>query len=1768
MEEDQINLTPEPIEDEPLDLTPAGTPRSPGLASKRAARAQFGAGVPYDKAYAQLVSGEEDELRSSVSSQANIEKNERRQKLILEVARRKGGALTQEDLDQIEYYSAGGTDNAADSVLEEKYAKQWMAYLDLTNPERPEQQGMPWHETILGQAAEKNPDQLRLEIAHGTDYKRKQEFIRKLREELDDVEQMQSMPSWLVDRAVDLAQIPAEYKSRGQVSGSEGGILLGSNVDAQGTALFRKPFAEFKEELLKIKENLSGNPGFAKRFLQQLEGQSKSEQFINNFMTGMIPTGIVGTAVGKAAVGAIGRGAARNEVRKAVVDALTHSADGNANPAMVAEGMGNVGEAGVIKSSQNIARQAAGTSDPTQLAREALPTAFRVDLGNIRQNPGRFGREIVNRLEEGYVRAENGILNALETRIQVNRTPGALASDEVGRAYKDKIIKEEFKNPSDAIVDVTGPHHEPFSNTLYFRVDVTKPNGEMFARRIDAENFARTHNLKLAEESAEISFKTAKGSHYRVQADGTTVRNKAARPEHPNDSGVKPASHKTLYIDEEAFKKVGKTGKGTLFHVDTRGNISLLREEKGKRVAIAKAASSSEPQKGLIPVELWKNKKGDYARWHFGNPITEVQKVERASAGAVVEQQGAGFYLSFTKPYNEVEALVRDAALKRDVDQTPDSYISFFSRALSRFRTPDEILSKEHRMNRKAAVYGANALLKVAAEQMDEIKKISSWTLPFTQRRKRWEQWSQIIESSRLLRDGEGRRGYFFAHPQELENYYYQTIGRHPDQQEIAAYFAWKRTLEMDHMLRNLALYRAKTRIGVESHEILQRLPDGTKKTTGALEGVRSHIMPSGGEYTIVYLDKSGNVTKFPLGKMDQKKRDAFSVDIKSGNKFLIELHDPSSYPLRDYNPKLKDARIRYVIADNVQTKPIDFNQIPFRGGGHFEYDYAFYIKQAKMRPERMGKAFKMWYEGDTTIMPTMLKSQGVDIAQKLDQFRVLLKDGKVAEAKAFATSKGFPVDFEEAKSWFYPRKNPLNNKIEEPYLNLDESIQVVDSGSRIIDVDNALKTKYVGHFEDGTRSGSLAAQHRVEFTQERDAFDVFSVKDVGSRHNPIYQVEPAKMVDVIPSMNRAMSRIIHSTYLDDYKVFAVEHWLESAKQWLDVPDVSMLRYSPFHYFLKGEFVKDTPPDIKNLLTAQRIQIEQLMGKPSAVDSYLQSVAVKFADALYKSVGPKGILANTPLDPMWLVPKLSDPTRALRALTFHHKLGLFNLPTMWVQLQTYATIFGIAGARHALPGTMGAKLMQYYRHAPQHLDYLDKMASKSTFFGWKPGEFKEAVQSLERTGFNMVGREYAALDDVMSNKVVKSGFGQFLDWGTFFFREGEQHVRYGAWFTAFREWRSKNPTGRITNDNIREILERADMLQVNMSRASSSALHTGIMSLPSQFLSYQIRLAELFWGKRLSTVERSRLMAYQMGLYGVPTGLGVTGIPIADYLRTTALENGYAPGESNAGYAGIMEGLPALAIAMATSNEGDWNGKSGTWINYGDRFGSQGFETIREVLRGDRPFMEIVGGASYSVIKGYLDGTSGLTMAMGRMLGGDYGSFQPKTEDIVMAAKEIAAVNNSWRGFIAATTGRWISKKEVALDKVTPGQAIAMSIFGVQPAAVADLHLKSWSLKDQKAVYDDAKKKFITEWQRGIREHAEDNPQAARASFRRAMSYIEAVGYPEEDRAALFSQAATGLDQNLVEKVDWKFYYKDAPADQYEKRFQTYRAKQTSLGVN
>lgn len=132
------------------------------------------------------------------------------------------------------------------------------------------------------------------------------------------------------------------------------------------------------------------------------------------------------------------------------------------------------------------------------------------------------------------------------------------------------------------------------------------------------------------------TFQTSKGSNYTVLPDGRTIRDKAAREEHPGDFGIKPSSDKTVYIsgqDANALALPSNTSWRVVDHGD--GTISLAtRQGEDQPWGISPSQRNikvdTQPSVGSHPVELNQAEKinglNAYKEVHFGNDITSIGK--------------------------------------------------------------------------------------------------------------------------------------------------------------------------------------------------------------------------------------------------------------------------------------------------------------------------------------------------------------------------------------------------------------------------------------------------------------------------------------------------------------------------------------------------------------------------------------------------------------------------------------------------------------------------------------------------------------------------------------------------------------------------------------------------------------------------------------------------------------------------------------------------------------------------------------------------------------------------------------------------------------------------------------------------------------------------------------------------------------------------------------------------------------------------------------
>ena len=1717
-----ISITEPPDNNTQISLAPQDTspvqPPSPEVAKKRADKWDytFGNSGVLDSAqiYSRIFRGEEPGLRDEVSAKLDQQKSQQKQQMLLDLSKQKGGLAPDQVRQVLDPFNPANRPTAPQSVLEENFGKTYIGSIH--------EAAAFMKDTVLDEAVKDIPEQVQPLIDKGSAVVSKMEYARTWQQTLEDDVKQQSWLPWLADQAKGLTQIYPEAKMRGLIPEAGGvvgaGLLLGNNLKAQADALLRIPdFDTFRDRADAVFNALRrDNPSLAQTFANYLVGTTSSQRFIDSTFTALAPVDIA-TALkgGLSLVRKVSIYNRSNQAVKNIVETAAIAGQDIPIRAAAAEGAGNVPEAGVIRAADKLNK---GQTDFFQDIVDKLPSNFRLDLENLKTNPGSLSREQMTRLEDGFTKAADNILQTALTAARVNRTPISLEMENALRAYS-KTIPDKFPGLEGAIIDFTPPLHEPITNTWHTEVHLGNLDGSLFSSPTVAERFVEDTGL---------------GGAKVVPAEGRVQTQPERLVGSKTDVATKNRLEKSIPETETALRqykaaaRVAKTAEEKaeiLSHIGGEDGISaLLKRDK----ALLKEVTGR---------------------------ITK--------APAVVEQQGLGYKIVVVKPYKETDDVVRNYQIEKNAAgeftgagaSTVSTSKSTLGAVFSKWRGADDTLALNDSIQRKVAVYTQNLFKQWAKDEQSKIEAIATGYYkadPITgvkygywsakprailnkvslKQREVWGRFTEVLDYARKAIDPETlKKGYFFKTPGELEDHYIKFYGgESPSFPEVEAYFAHVKLTEGNRIFSEIAEFRNRARIGTEQHQV-SVLEKGNSKNivdSGYFDGIQQKDMPHGRDNVLIMGARKGEEKLYNLQSraLNPQIWEKLDQDVATGSRKVIRIYNPDEYPLKDFSDVAGSERIRYVISDRVASKPLDFNHVVRRGGGHFEYDYEHYIKQAQIVPERAGSVandkrtkYNDLYTGDQTIMPIDNRAKGRDIAKRLDAVRLLIKDEKWDEAKALA-ERTLPIDWDKLSGWFKPSRDPKGN-ILNPRLSTTEPFYVVPKNKKIYDLDKTLEKRYEGTFRDGTKEGSDAAQNRVAFNLQRDADDLGTV--TGGRDSSLWKYEPAKMVDPIPTMNRALNRAINSTYMDDYKIFAVEHWLREAGPFLK-EDENSLRSSPFWNFhqatSKDAFKSGTPIEIVSKLLANKLKIDQFVGMPNTFDTWVHSLTQHLADTAYEA---GGLTEKAAIIPLWALSHVHDPVRLLRSFAFNAKLGIFNPAQILVQAQTYASIVGIAGFKHGAGGTAGA-FLHGWSNINRDAAFLSKLDERATALGYgKAGDWLEANKLLRETGFEHVAGEYAMADNIQ-HKFIGNDWGNFLNAGQAFFRTGERSVRLGAWYTAYREFREIHPSGAISNTQRAEILQRADLLSTNMSRASSSNLHTGVMGLTTQFLTYQLRLAELFLGNRISLGAKTRMAAVYAGLYGVPVSFGLTGLPLYDVWRNEAIDRGYVMGH-NWFTTAMNEGLPATLLALITG-KGDL--EKGNFYNVGPRYGIQGFTQ----LWSDNSWWKLLGGASVSIFANTLASASPLALTIMSGIRGNPKEMEHpfKVEDALDVFKEVSSFNTSWQVLTALNTGRWLSKNEGYQGNISAMNALFQGVTGLHNQKDDDAYHITQIRKSEEEYQKYTEKMVIKEIRRGLLDSANNNQDQSNEYMRRAFGRMEWAGVPLESRADMVAKAMNGYE--------------------------------------
>lgn len=1708
--------TTQPPEDNSVSLPVAddNQPVAPEVAKGRASKAQQGLGDILKKKEVDMlqdfIAGNENQIRKQAATHIDFENQMKRYQAIQDMA--KNGPIEKSKVDAVMNDPFYNTPTDPDTVIENAYATKALSTLSTA-------QSYLSTGNIMETAQQDMPKQVQSTMDDASDLLTKNQYLLKKQQDAEAKVQNQSWGSYLTDTALNFSQIYQEVLQRGLIGNPVSGIGIGSNLDQAHYTLYQMPLPQFKATVDAAMANLEGhNPQLAAQYAQSLRSQNTFDTVLGNAFSALAIPDVVGgvKVVGKLS----GMFDNANRVRKAAKDIVeAASKDPDGKPATLAEGAGDIKEATAQKITQAITDAANGGGNPLDMARDTLLSSWYDDAKKFVSNPGTYlSRELLTRTADAISNAGEDLYNRLATMNRVERTPAILQDPDAIKTLMDQE-RVKYKGSANTFLDIEGPIREPVSGTYWWKSKLGNYDATLFP---DVE--------------------TAKGF-----ADQIGLANPI----------IKGVDTDVVYVPEAALKNFGEVRQLPSGHTKffDKDGIEIL--------------SSPEPKSGMIAYDKKTGK--------FSKTLTDEQ--------AKVAQQGLGFYIERWTPMKEDGNMVRDLLIKNTKGEfIPDAVSSATtdtSKAIRSLlgwvRNSEDTLSFNESAQRKAATYAQSNIHRWAQDLAKDLEDIANGRIredQVTGERlnrvmvypKSWinrikdrevaKQFERTIDYSRRALDEDGNPGAFFKNPADLQDFYQRNFQRDPSYLETKAYFNFVKLIEGDRMMREVSEFRYRARLGTEQHSI-SYIDKNTGDTIKSpfFDGITQQAFPGGDEQILViHGNKAPTVER--LSNINTKTLDAYKEAVKEGRAKAIMLYDRNQMPLSGWTDVAKDKLIRYVMVDNSETKPIEFNHVKRRGGGHFEWDYDYYLKQADVRKQNIGKGLEYAYVGDKTVMPIKNRKLGEDVVRLWNQAHEFIKNNEWDKVKPIAQKLG--IKYDEFTSWYHPGRDANGNPTA-PLLNAHEPIVVVNKNKKISEMGSDLQNRYrlprkdgngfTELFRDATKSGP-ENNFKVQYNQERNSsIQTKTINDIGSQDNPIYAHQPAEMVDPMTTMNRALNRVINSTFMDDYKIYTVEHWLREAAPYLNASEAE-LRSAPFAWFQKPEWrsaVKDSTA-VMNLMS-NRMKAQQFISQPSKFDTWVHGLTAQLSDSFYEKYGPEASRSlgqkAVSVVPLWMLQHVHDPVQFIRSVTFNFKLGLFAVPQFLVQAQTHSLIWALE-PRHGTVGTYSMLLHGWgsFTTDEQILQKLDGYASKLNGFGskWRPGEWLEARRELDKAGFAHVAGEYSNINNQLKTRFIANDFEKGLKIGQYPFRMGEQSTRITAWYTAFREFRDANPTTPIGNIERSKILQKADLLTVNMSRASNSALSHGIFSLSTQFLSYQIKLAELFLGKRIgaTTTERNlaraRILTAFTALYGLPNAIGVTGAPFSDNIREHFMDDlGYIPGEKWWSTM-VNEGLPAWTMSMIT----------GQLDNVGDRFGSQGFQNIKQALRGDVPFIIAMGGAGVSTGWNFTKSFSDpYYQWYNSWMRGDNADsrFTITGSDLLQPWKEISSVSSAAKLWAAIQTGKWISKNEQNITDVSPLHAALLAATGLSPQDQDTIFTQNQMVKGEQDAKKAALSGFIVDWRRGIQNRGDNETQSI-SYFKNAMARAITAGMDAREINTAIAVATKAAGSNAIDDSDYNLWAK------------------------
>lgn len=1077
-----------------------------------------------------------------------------------------------------------------------------------------------------------------------------------------------------------------------------------------------------------------------------------------------------------------------------------------------------------------------------------------------------------------------------------------------------------------------------------------------------------------------------------------------------------------------------------------------------------------------------------------------------------IKPHGSGYYVEVTR--DVPESLDNFKALEIPVNNGYSK--GSWNSLVGWLRNSKDILPPEESAARLQVTHGTQEMYSMYKEVAEPLTKIAG--------KQEWKDLEKVLKYNRDMPDPvTGVRGFFFKSIGQFEEGFKTITGKNPTEAQIDAYYAYVQLNDLDYAVRSAGWYRDKARLGLSQFTVDFRTP--TVKETKYPDGSVAKVSDPKGKVPLsfegkivdevpIYNDQFTNVAFYdpdnvdnPFEVMNTKYRaDVIQKKIEFLKEKGYKIIQAADNNLRIPTQK-KEYGVGFIVTKAYKNDRLSIAAVGKREGGHVINKFEYYAKQPMVKFSADGRPY---YTGDVAVRSFPTQELANKWTDAFEQARKMLKDGNPNLKNHVEENLG--MDMDEFANLFKPVMRdgqPVEG------LSIDAPVAAVRTGRRSTD-----KIRLSDHFDgiEDTVNNKYNLLNDIDqkFAGERDSNNIPVVKE---EEGVLTNHAEGDLLDPYQTLASSARNMVNLRQKRDYILKSSSDWLRAHADLLD-GNYNELARDPIRTLYDAKYKSGVDQElVRNAKNAQNA-ILRFIGTKSADDSSIDMISQKMANWAYRTGGD----SRQSLVENYLLPVVRDPVRVARTIAFHAKLGMFNWVQIFTQGQTHFNIMAIspkAGLK-AMPAYMPMR-MALINTSDEVLNHSASIASK---FGWKPDEFKEMVTSLRTSGWANVGGDYSALDDIWNPSIVRSKAGAVLDSGTVFFRETEKSVRMTSWATAYQEWKLKNSGKSLDRAARQWIINRADDLTANMSAANNAAWQKGLAAIPTQFFAYQARMTEAFLGKRLTYPERARLFAVQSMLYGVPTALGgVFGVaPIYDILQQTLASEGIS--YDNTVLEGFIDGIPSVlgeAIGLPDTDAGP-------------RFGAGGIPTGLDLYNGDKDILDVVLGASGTVIGDIITSFKPAAGALMDLASGGGETYPIDGETLTNTMKNVTSVNAGLKLYYAINYGKWLSKNGSTQADVTTNEALFMSLTGTTLQSINQSFTKMNVMKNQKGYIEETSKEI-----RKLLTQAEmtDDADTRQNLMKRAIALSELGGLTPREFHSILKQM--NRNENMVDSINRRY---------------------------